>query len=289
LIKSRWAVFPAPVFNEYETRNFDDINEAVHFASSETSRVQRFEVIKAGIGRTLRNRRKKLEKQQAILSAELLDFEEPEKMRELGDLLKSNYGKIKKGQNSITVDNFFTGEKIDIELNPAISPVANMEKYYKQYRKALTGKKKVESRLVYIKNELTDIYEKIRLVEEADIIEDIESLIPDTGSKRGKQSAPIVGRRYVSSDGFEVVVGRGAKENDAVTFGVGRPADLWLHAREARGSHVIVRRKEKGKPFPKRTIEEAAALAAFFSKSRSLPYSSPNGRINPNPERPVGS
>jgi predicted ribosome quality control (RQC) complex YloA/Tae2 family protein len=144
-----------------------------------------------------------------------------------------------------------------------------MEAYYKRYRKALRGEEKVRKRLALIKNELVGIEGKILIVDEAAAIDDIVDMSPTSRQERVKQAATVVGRRYLSSDGFEIVVGRGAKENDAVTFGVGRPGDLWLHAREARGSHVIVRRKEKGKPFPKRTIEEAAALASYFSKSRN--------------------
>lgn len=266
---NRWAAYPAVVFDEYETKQFDDINRAVRFAVTETDRVQSLGALKATIGRSLRNRKKKLLKQVEILSRELAEYEEPEKIRELGDLLKANFARIKRGQKSIVVANFFTGDETEIELNPASSPEANMEAYYKRYRKALRGEEKVRKRLALIENEMADIEVKIQKVDEAAAIDDIVDMSPISKQERVKQAAAVIGRRYLSSDGFEIVVGRGAKENDAVTFGVGRPGDLWLHARESRGSHVIVRRKEKGKPFPKRTIEEAAALAGYFSKSRN--------------------
>ncbi len=269
LVGERWMAFPSVIFDGYVTKVFDDINDAVRFAATETERVQSLETLKTTIGRSLRNRKKKLEKQRGILAKELAEYEKPERLRELGDLLKTNFARIKKGQESIVVANFFGEGEIEITLDPALSPEANMGLYYKRYKKALRGEEKVRGRLGNIENELVEIEKKLGRIDKAGSIDDISDLAPTPKQGKEKQTTNIVGKRYISSDDFEIVVGRGAKENDAVTFGVGRPGDLWLHAREARGSHVIIRRKEKGKPFPKRTVEEAAALAAFFSKSRN--------------------
>jgi len=84
-------------------------------------------------------------------------------------------------------------------------------------------------------------------------------------------SKPIPGtRRYVSSDGFEVLVGRASRDNDNLTFKVARPNDLWLHAADHGGSHVVVRNPTR-KDVPHRTIIEAAQLAAKFSQARKDP------------------
>ena len=85
-----------------------------------------------------------------------------------------------------------------------------------------------------------------------------------------KQEAPqaLTGmRRYLSSDGYEVIVGRTARDNDQLTFRVARPNDLWLHAGDYPGSHVIVRNSSRS-DIPHRTIIEAAQLAAKFSQAR---------------------
>ncbi|MCP4231121.1 MAG: DUF814 domain-containing protein [bacterium] len=268
-IGGNWAAYPAAIFGDCETKEFDSIHRAVAFAAMETGCIRELESARSAVNRSLSRRKKKLEKQRQALSEELAEFEEPERIRGIGDLLKSNFHLIKRGSDSIVVEDYSSGGEVEIELNPAFTPEANMESYYKRYRKALTGKKKVKERLEYIDSELAKIEGGLRATEEATDAKDIEYLLPEDRSGTTEKSVKTVGRRYVSSDGFEIVVGRGAKENDAVTFGVGRPNDLWLHVREAQGSHVIVRCRERGKPFPKRTVDEAAAIAAYFSKSRN--------------------
>jgi predicted ribosome quality control (RQC) complex YloA/Tae2 family protein len=186
----------------------------------------------------------------------------------LGDILKANLSRLEKGMTSVEVEDLYRGGSVIVELESDLSPQKNVAVYYKKYRKALRGREKVAERIASVKTEIGGLEAEIEAAESATL----DELGPAAGETVEKEREPEkrpVGRRYVSSDGFEIVVGRGARENYAVTFGVGRPGDLWLHVREAQGSHVIVRRKEKGKPFPKRTIEEAAALAAYHSKARN--------------------
>jgi predicted ribosome quality control (RQC) complex YloA/Tae2 family protein len=89
--------------------------------------------------------------------------------------------------------------------------------------------------------------------------------------KAGDRKERIPGaRRYVSSDGYEILVGRAARDNDNLTFKVAKPNDLWLHAADYPGSHVIVRNPTR-KEIPHRTIIEAAQLAAYFSQAGKDP------------------
>jgi predicted ribosome quality control (RQC) complex YloA/Tae2 family protein len=91
------------------------------------------------------------------------------------------------------------------------------------------------------------------------------------GGSRRKPEKKIPGtRRYLSSDGFEILVGRAARDNDQLTFKVAKPNDLWLHAADYGGSHVVVRNSTR-KEIPHRTIIEAAQLAAQFSQARKDP------------------
>ncbi|HEX8353967.1 MAG TPA: NFACT RNA binding domain-containing protein, partial [Pyrinomonadaceae bacterium] len=87
-------------------------------------------------------------------------------------------------------------------------------------------------------------------------------------SKRDSAEKGRTLRRYRSSDGYEVVVGRGARENDEVTFRVARSYDTWMHAADYPGSHVVVRARGRDEPVPHRTLVEAARLAAHFSQAR---------------------
>jgi predicted ribosome quality control (RQC) complex YloA/Tae2 family protein len=85
--------------------------------------------------------------------------------------------------------------------------------------------------------------------------------------RKGTESIPGV-RRYRSSDGYEMLVGRGARDNDHLTFRVARPHDLWMHAADYPGSHVVVRNPSR-QEIPHRTVIEAAQLAAHFSQARA--------------------
>ena len=94
---------------------------------------------------------------------------------------------------------------------------------------------------------------------------DLPSVDADAGTYHGKS----VARRFVSSDGFVVLVGRTAGDNDIVTFKLGAPQDFWLHVSGESGSHVIVRNPEGVDRLPRETLRFAAALAAGYSKARN--------------------
>jgi predicted ribosome quality control (RQC) complex YloA/Tae2 family protein len=88
------------------------------------------------------------------------------------------------------------------------------------------------------------------------------------GSKKSSAEKGRTLRRYRSSDGYEVIVGRGARENDELTFRVARSYDTWMHAADYPGSHVVVRARTRDETVPHRTLVEAARLAAHFSQAR---------------------
>jgi predicted ribosome quality control (RQC) complex YloA/Tae2 family protein len=270
-IGGEWKAFPADIFDDIpddDKEFYDDISRAVAAAARRTAGTALLKKKRSARTRELRRDVKRLERQLKALEDELAAFEDPERYRELGDILKANLSRIEKGMASVEVEDLYRGGAVTVELKRDLSPQANVAVYYKKYRKAARGREKVVERIAAVKREIATLEEDAEKAASADI-DELEREKGEVAERRREPEEKRVGRRYVSSDGFEIVVGRGARENYAVTFGVGRPGDLWLHVREARGSHVIVRRKEKGKQFPKRTVEEAAALAAYHSKSRN--------------------
>jgi predicted ribosome quality control (RQC) complex YloA/Tae2 family protein len=266
-----WKAFPIDVFgglHDDDKEYFDDISDAAAAAVRKTVETGLLDKRRSGRIRGLRRDIKRLKRQLKALEEELFGFDDPARYRELGDILKANLSKLEKGMESVEVEDLYRGGSVIVELERDLSPQKNVAVYYKKYRKAVRGREKVAERIAAVKTEIGELETEIEAAESA-TLEELGPVPGETVEKEREPEKRPVGRRYVSSDGFEIVVGRGARENYAVTFGVGRPGDLWLHVREAQGSHVIVRRKEKGKPFPKRTIEEAAALAAYHSKSRN--------------------
>jgi predicted ribosome quality control (RQC) complex YloA/Tae2 family protein len=270
-IGGEWKAFPADIFPDIpdgDKEFYDDISEAAAAAARATAGTALLEKKRSSRTRELRRDIKRLRRQLKALEDELAAFENPDRYRELGDVLKANLSRLERGMASVEVEDLYRGGAVTVELERDLSPQANVAAYYKKYRKAVRGLEKVINRLEVVKAEIAALEGEAEKAATADL-DELERTPVEIAERRRGPEEKRVGRRYVSSDGFEIVVGRGARENYAVTFGVGRPGDLWLHVREARGSHVIVRRKEKGKPFPKRTVEEAAALAAYHSKSRN--------------------
>jgi predicted ribosome quality control (RQC) complex YloA/Tae2 family protein len=146
---------------------------------------------------------------------------------------------------------------------------------FSRYTKAKRAVEEIGTRLVQLDRELEGLDTKLVKVEKAIASRDAAALgafeqkqtSPAVSSKKQKASPTLPGmRRYRSSDGYEVLVGRAARDNDQLTFRVARPNDLWLHAGDYPGSHVVVRNSSRD-DIPHRTIIEAAQLAAKFSQA----------------------
>ncbi len=202
-----------------------------------------------------------------------------DKYRVLGDLLTANLYRVSQGQKSVTVENFYSAdqEAVSIQLDPTISPAANAQKYFKRYNKAKNSMTATTEQLVSSRAEveyLQGVQSAIELAESvAELGEIREELIAEgyikekTSKKRKpKKQAPAAPLQFTSSDGLAIYVGRNNRQNDYLTFTIGTGSDLWLHVKDIPGSHVIV--KTAGKEVPDSTLEQAARLAAYYSKAR---------------------
>lgn len=239
-----------------------------------------FEQLAAGVRKKTLAEIRKHKKLIDNLRGDLEKHGDPLVWKNYGDLLLANATNARRVGDKIVVTDYFADGapeiEIDGEVNRSISEVA--EEYFRRYTKARNGKKVIEQRLSVTESALHSADEKLRLIDAA--IEDrneeyLATLAPDKTkqlppSKKKKAEAEFKGaRRFVSSDGFEVLVGKKAKDNDHLTFRIARSLDLWLHAADYPGSHVVVRNSGK-KEIPNRTLVEAAELAAFYSDAREL-------------------
>lgn len=264
-----WRPFPCDVFDDAEdVKRFDKVNEAAAFAWDENERREEIEAARRLATRELSAAVKRLERQRRALEGRREEYGQYEEYRHMGEALKYNLGAVRKGMTVVTLPDPYGDGEVDVELKADLSPAENMERLFAFYRKARRGVEAVAARLEALKGELSRAREELAAALAAG---DVEELAAWLGEERAGGRAPRrerergPGRRYVSSDGFLIVVGRGAAENDEITFKFARPHDLWLHAQQARGSHVVIRRDDKNKAVPRRTVEEAASLAAFFS------------------------
>ena len=192
-----------------------------------------------------------------------------------GELLKASLGAITKGQERITVVDYFdpAQPELVIPLDPSKSPHGNMDDYFKKHRKYLAAGQEITPRIDEIERELAALRKEQQAIQEG-AWEPPAIPVSRPGRSRSptprpspltphpKRGGPF--RRFISADGLPIYVGRNAKENEELTLKFAHSDDLWLHAQGAPGSHVVVR-LEKGADPPPETMKDAATLALLYS------------------------
>lgn len=214
------------------------------------------------------------------LSDDLLNAENSEKYRLYGELLTANIHRLRGGETGITVNNYYNGENINITLDPKLSPAANAQKYYKKYSKskrAVTEKRirlgDTDSEIAYLESVLLSIEQ----AESAELLDEIKEELRDSGymKRRLKKNPHKANRKnpvplkYILQNGMTALVGKSNRCNDYLTTKLARKTDLWLHAKDIPGSHVILQLPEgiNVEKLDAEIIYEAAAIAAYHSKA----------------------
>ena len=196
-----------------------------------------------------------------------------------GELLTAYIYMIQKGMKSIEVDNFYDENmaKMTIELNENLTPSENTQKYFKKYNKLKTAKKELTEQMAISKEEIEYLENVLLSIENCENLEDLED-IKEELIKLGYARAPrrfkakkemdltTKPNKFISSDGFTILVGKNNKQNDYLTLRIADPEDIWMHTKNIPGSHVII--KCAGVEVPDSTLLEGAMLAAYFSKGR---------------------
>ncbi|MGB0588940.1 MAG: NFACT RNA binding domain-containing protein [Myxococcota bacterium] len=232
------------------------------------------------VARAARGWRKRTKRSLAAVSRDLERAENAEQDRLRGELLKSALGRIKKGATSVSVMDYMQpgAPEVDVALDPALDPVENMQRYFRRYRKFRDATDTILERYELLDTRATvvdRILEAIEGAEDHDALEEAEAALrasgwrPTQAQRTAKKTdvRPLCYRRFVTAAGAEVLVGRGSKHNDELTFRVGRGRDLWFHSRDTPGAHVILRAPQQGLP-GQACILDAATLAAWHSKAR---------------------
>ena len=209
------------------------------------------------------------------------DTARADELRLFGETLKMHLSKVPKGADRIRLPNMFGGPDIDIPLDPKKSPVDNMRDLFRQYQKAERGQAEVARRLAAEDKSvarIAGIEQDIDAAPDLAALEIIErrlqdlNLFPRQVRMREKVRAPEKEgpKHFLSADGFDILVGRNAVENEELSFRLARGNDWWFHAQDQAGSHVVVR-MPRGKELTQETLLDAATLAAYHSKLRGRP------------------
>jgi predicted ribosome quality control (RQC) complex YloA/Tae2 family protein len=231
--------------------------------------------------KTLRSKLTKSIQQQRTLrehlQQDLVHHGDPEEHKRIGDLLLANVANASRDGNKVRISDYYTegAPTIEIEVDENRSLQEEAAHRFRQYTKARRAAKEIAERLNQVDRETAQLETRLQQLEQIIASCDEAALegfekpppAPKTPPKKSAKTEKIPGvRRYLSTDGYEILVGRASRDNDNLTFRVAHPNDLWMHAGDYPGSHVVVRNPTR-KEIPQRTIIEAAQLAGRFSQA----------------------
>ena len=216
----------------------------------------------------LEKNRKKLGKQEE----ELLATENAEEFRQKGELLTTFLHQVPNDQDQVELDNYYTGEKIIIALDKALTPNQNAQRYFKRYQKLKEAVKHLTSLIEETRATILYLESVETALSQASLTEiaEIREELIQTGFIRRRQREKIQKRqkpeKYLATDGQTIIlVGRNNLQNDELTFKIAKKDELWFHAKDIPGSHVVI----TGNLQPSDEVKtDAAELAAYFSKAR---------------------
>ena len=263
--------FSALLFSDSKTQmsTLSELLDTFYKDKAERDRVnqQASELIRR-VENELEKNRKKLGKQEE----ELLATENAEEFRQKGELLTTFLHQVPNDQDQVELDNYYTGEKIIIALDKALTPNQNAQRYFKRYQKLKEAVKHLTSLIEETRATilyLESVETALAQASLAEIAEIREELI-QTGFIRRRQREKIQKRqkpeKYLATDGQTIIlVGRNNLQNDELTFKMAKKDELWFHAKDIPGSHVVI----TGNLQPSDEVKtDAAELAAYFSKAR---------------------
>ncbi len=274
--------FSATLITQYEgmaeVKRFDSMSKLLDTFYATRDMHERMRQKSAGLVKLLNNNIERISKKLVILAKTLSDSENKDKYKMYGDLLMANLYCMEQGQKEVEVLNYYeeSSPTVKITLDPRLSPSGNAQKYYKKYNKAKTAETEAAKQIENAKNDLEYLESTLTAVENAEDEADLNAIRaeligegylnrrPDKKRQKAAASKPM---HFVSSDGFDIYVGKNNTQNDYLTTKFANSSDLWFHTKNIHGSHTIIK-LGLDKNVPKSTILEAAQAAAYYSKAR---------------------
>jgi len=257
---------------------FDSPSKLVEHFYSERERTNRINVSISTINRVLKTNVDKLHKKLAMQHDELLNAKESEVFRLYGELITANLHIGLRGLDSVELLDYYQSEPtmITIPLDKDKTPAQNAQEYFKKFSKSKNAVKILSEQIAATNIEVDYLESQLHNLEnctEENELDEIHRELTQEGYIREnyknirKAATPSEPHRFVSTDGFEILVGKNNAQNDVLTLKTAGINDIWMHTKNIPGSHVII--KSNGKSVPHSTILEGAMLSAYFSKARN--------------------
>ncbi len=281
-VPSDFSAFPLTIYDsdgQYEVRHFDSMSDVISRFYSEKDKSSRIRQRSTDLRKVINTLMERTSKKLNIQEKQLKDTEGMDKFRVYGELLHTYGYSLTGGEEVLRCENFYTNEEIEIPLKKDLTASENAKHYLEKYDKLKRTRENVTVQLVETRQELShleSIQTALDIAESEEDLQDIRREMGDFGfihKAQGKDKAKLQRKskpyHFISEDGYEIFVGKNNYQNEDVTFKIGDGGDMWFHAKNVAGSHVIVKTGGQSmEEIPDRLFIEAAGLAAYYSSHR---------------------
>lgn len=275
-IPIEFSAIPLTIYKNYRTKHYDSISAVLESYYSKKDALTRMRQKTSDLRLVIQNALNKNYKKYDLQLKQLKDTKKRDKFKIYGELITAYGYNLEPGAKVLNTFNYYANEEIAIPLDTELTPIENAKKYFEKYSKL----KRTFEALTEIAEETKEEIEHLESIitsldiatDENDIIELKEELmqygyIRRKGAEK-KQKITSKPLHYISGDGYHIYVGKNNFQNDALTFKQAAGNDWWFHAKGIPGSHVIVKSDDGN--ITDNTFEEAAKLAAYYSKGRDM-------------------
>lgn len=256
-------------------KNFETFSELLDFFCFEKDRLLRIKRRAGDMLRTLNTASERITKKVNLQKLQLEKCGDKERLRVYAELISSNLYRLEKGALFYDIENYYDNNNIvRIPANPALTPIQNSQKYYKEYRKTVTAEKMLADLIESGEQEISYIDTVLDELSRADTdaeLTEIRLELTEAGyiRKRAKDKIKLPKLlppyEFTTSDGFKVLVGRNNAQNDRLSLKIAKNYDMWLHTQGFAGSHTII--VSDNREITEKAISEAAEIAAHFSSA----------------------
>lgn len=276
-----YGVFPFQQYGpEYHSVTFDSVSSMLETYYASKNILTRIRQKSADLRKIVQTALERNRKKLILQQKQMKDTAKKDKYKVYGELINTYGYSLPEGSRSLQALNYYTNEEITIPLDETLTPAQNSKKYFDRYTKLKRTEEALTTQIADTESEiehLESISNALDIARSESDLSQIKEELTQYGyikrhysSKKGaKMQAKSKPFHYISSDGFDIYVGKNNFQNDELTFKFATGNDWWFHAKKMAGSHVVV--KTKDGELPDRTFEEAGRLAAYYSKGRTAP------------------
>lgn len=276
-----YGVFPFQQYgSEYHSVTFDSVSSMLETYYASKNILTRIRQKSADLRKIVQTALERNRKKLILQQKQMKDTSKKDKYKVYGELINTYGYNLPEGSRSLQALNYYTNEEITIPLDETLTPAQNSKKYFDRYTKLKRTEEALTTQIADTESEIEHLESISNALDIARSESDLSQIKEEltqygyikrhySGKKGAKMQAKSKPFHYISSDGFDIYVGKNNFQNDELTFKFATGNDWWFHAKKMAGSHVVV--KTKDGELPDRTFEEAGRLAAYYSKGRTAP------------------